>query len=503
MMSAPIICFSIHRLYETGGNVKNVTFANPLGRRYNYNNIEMTQGETMAEKTMVRNMTEGSIPGHLARFALPMLLANCLQALYTTVDTLVVGRVVGTAGLSAVANCAELITFYTLVAMGFASAGQIIIAQYVGKDDRPSISRTIGALFTFLFVFSLLCSLFSCLTVRWQLRLLNLPAEAMPGGVQYTTVCSLGFVFTFLYNAISAVLRGMGDSKRPLVFVAISSGTNLVLDVLFVAVFRWGPLGAAVATTFSQAVSVVISLVYLYRHREAFGFDFRPASFRPEGRYLKTLLRLGIPMACQFAAVLFSIVFIASRVNVYGVAASAANGVANKLENIVRIVPQSIGLAGSAMVAQNIAAGKQGRVTRILLCTLVLCGAWGLLCGLTMYAFPERIFALFDASAEVQAYGRMFAPAGLIGYVGNGLRATTNALLNGIGFATLSLISGLIDSVAARIGFSLLLANGAGLGIYGFWLGSALAGYVPVLIGGVYYLTGRWRSFQLLREDRH
>ena len=221
----------------------------------------------MKEKTMVRNMTEGNIPGHLARFALPLLLANCLQALYTTVDTLVVGRVVGTAGLSAVSNCAELITFYTMIAMGFASAGQIIIAQYVGKNDMPSIGKTIGALLTFLTGFSLGCSVLSCSTVRWQLMLLHLPEEAMEDGIRYTVICSLGFVFTFLYNAVSAILRGMGDSKRPLVFVAVSSVMNLILDILFVAGFRLGAVGAAIATTFSQAVSVIISFVYLHRHK--------------------------------------------------------------------------------------------------------------------------------------------------------------------------------------------------------------------------------------------
>ena len=456
----------------------------------------------MGSKTMVRNMTEGSIPGHMVRFALPLMLANCLQALYTTVDAIVVGRFVGTAGLSAVATCGELITFYSLMAMGFASAGQIIIAQYVGRDDIPAISKTIGALFTFLFGFSLVCTAFSISAVRWQMRMLNLPPEAMADGVRYTVICSAGFVFTFLYNAISAVLRGMGDSRRPLVFVAISSVTNLILDLVFVAWFRWGPAGAAVATTFSQAVSVVISLIYLYRRRDAFGFDFRLRSFRPEAEYLKRLLRLGVPMACQFAAVLLSIVFIASRVNVYGVAASAANGVANKLENIVRIVPNSIATAGSAMVAQNIAAKKEKRVIQILLCTLGVCGLWGILCGVCLYTMPERLFSFFDASAEVQAYGQMYAPAGLLGYVGNGLRAVSNALLNGIGFASLSLISGLIDSVLARIGLSLLLANGVGMGIFGYWLGSALAGYIPVIIGVTYFLSGRWKSYELLSDKR-
>ena len=455
----------------------------------------------MTERSMVRNMTEGSILGHLVRFSVPLLLANCLQALYTTVDALVVGRVVGTAGLSAVSNCGEIITFYFLIATGFASAGQIIIAQYVGRDDLPSIGKTVGAVFSFLFFLSLFCSAFSCLAVDWQLRLLRLPEEAFADGRRYTVICSLGFVFTFLYNAVSAVLRGMGDSKRPLIIVAISSGTNLVLDVVFVAWFRWGPVGAAAATTLSQAISVILSFVYLYRHREAFGFDFRPASFFPERKYLKNLLRLGIPMAVNHAAVLFSLMFIASRVNVYGVAASAANGVTNKLDSVVRIVPLSLSTAGSAMVAQNIAARKQKRVTRIFFYTVALCLAWSVICGLSMYFFPEKIFAVFDSSAAVQEFGRIYAPAGLLSYLANGLRASGQALLQGIGFATLSLISGIIDGVAARIGFSLLLAETAGMGLYGYWLGSSLAGFIPAIISGAYFISGRWKTYQFLRDS--
>jgi Na+-driven multidrug efflux pump len=261
-------------------------------------------------------------------------------------------------------------------------------------------------------------------------------------------------------------------------------------------------VGAAGATTFSQALSVVISLTYLYRRREAFGFDFRPRSFVPEWRYLKMLLRLGVPMAAQYAAILLSQIFIASRVNIYGVAASAANGVTTKLDNIVRIVPNSVSTAASAMIGQNIAAGKHHRVEKILLYALIGCGIWGLVCGLVTYSFPERIFSLFDTSEAVQAYGRVYAPAGLLSYIANGLRGASNALLNGIGFAMLSFVSSIIDGVLARIGFSMLLANTAGRGIFGFWLGSALAGFIPVLIGGTYFLTGRWKTYELLKDPK-
>lgn len=446
-------------------------------------------------------MTEGSIFRHLVRFSVPLLLAYCLQALYTTVDTLVVGRYVGTAGLSAVSNCGEIIVFYTMVAMGFSSAGQIIIAQYVGRNDRKAISGTIGSLLTFLTLAAILCTLISTTFVRGELRLLRLPEEAMPDGIRYTVICSLGFIFTYLYNSIAAILRGMGDSKRPMIFVAIASVTNLILDVVFVAVFGWGAAGAAIATTFSQALSVVFSLVHLYRRREAFGFDFRPASFRIRWKYLSPLLRLGIPMAIQYAFITLSMMYIAAGVNGYGVAASATNGVASKMESIVRIAPNAIGTAGSAMVGQNIAAKKEKRVLQVIGYTAVLCLTWCLICGLILIAVPERVFGLFDSNPEMQAYARVYASAGFLCYLGNGARAAANALVNGIGFATLSLVTGLLDGVFCRIGFSLLFANVAGMGIYGYWLGNALAGYVPVVIGGAYLLSGKWKTHRLLTED--
>ena len=446
-------------------------------------------------------MTEGSIFRHLVRFSTPLLLASCLQALYTTVDTLVVGRFVGTAGLSAVSNCGEIVMFYTMTAMGLSSAGQIIIAQFVGRDDRAAISGTIGSLFSFLTLISVLCSVISIVFVRGELRLLRLPQEAMSDGVRYTVICSVGFVFTFLYNAIASVLRGMGDSKHPMIFVAIASLANLVLDFVFVAFFGWGAAGAAVATTFSQALSVLFSLVYLYRRREAFGFDFRPASFRIRWKYLSPLLRLGVPMAVQFSFIIFSMMFIMAGVNSFGVAASAANGVANKIENIVRIAPSSIGTAGSAMVAQNIAAKKEKRVISALGYTALLCVSWGLLCGIVLYALPERLFALFDTNPEIQVYARIYAPAGFLCFVSNGARAAANALINGIGFASLSLAVGLLDGVFCRIGFSVLFANLLGMGIFGYWLGNALAGYVPVVIGGIYFLTGKWKTHRLLTEN--
>jgi len=453
-------------------------------------------------RSMINNMTEGNIPRQLITFSLPLLLANLLQALYTTVDALVIGNYVGTSALSAVTNCGELVNFYAMLAMGFSSAGQIIIAQFVGSRDRDAIKSTIGSFLSFLTLLSIGLSVLCFASVDWQLRLINLPGEALADGHRYMMICGAGLVFVFLYNAVSGILRGMGDSKRPLIFVAVASLSNLVLDLVFVIGLKWGAAGAALATTMGQGISVITSLVYLYRHRESFGFDFKLRSFIPVKKYLLMFLRLGIPMAAQFGAIMISVLFIGARINLYGVEVSAANGIANKLENIIRIVSNSVSTAGSAMVAQNIAAKKFDRVTRILGCVLAICLSWVILCALIISLLPDRIFGFFDDDPVILQYAWIFAPAGVVAYLGNGIRAACNSLINGIGFASLSLVTGLLDSVAARIGFSLLLAYTLGMGILGFWMGSALAGWVPVIIGLVYYLSGRWKTHRLITQDR-
>ncbi len=453
------------------------------------------------EQTIIRNMTQGSVLRQLAAFSLPLLLANSLQTLYTTVDALVVGRFVGTAALSAVSTCGELVNFYGMIGIGLASAGQIIIAQFVGKNDKASVGKTIGAMFSTLTLLAVLFSILCILTLDQQLRWIKLPAEALAEGRSYTLVSAAGFVFIYGYNAVSAALRGMGDSKRPLLFVAIASVTNLLLDLLFVLGFGWGAFGVALATIIGQAFSVVASVFYLYRRRDAFCFDFRLHSFQPEGRYLKMLLQLGIPTAAQFGAILISVLFIGAQINSFGVAASAANGIANKLENILRIVSNSVGTAGSAMIAQNLAAKEHKRVEKILGWVMVICVSWAVLCSGAILMLPRQIFSLFNRDGAVLEYAVLYGPVGVLCYMSNGLRATANTLINGIGFAALSLTAGLLDGVVARIGFSLLLGITFGMGLMGFWIGSALAGYVPVVIGLVYFLSGNWKTHRLITHQ--
>lgn len=447
----------------------------------------------MSAKTIGTDLTEGSVGARLFRFSVPFMLANLLQTVYNMVDMVVVGHFVGADGLSAVSTCGELIQLYTFIAIGFGGAGQTMIGQFVGAKDRERVSRTIGTVFTVLMLMALGITLFCFATVNWQLGLINLPAEAAESGRAYLLVCAAGMVFIFGYNLISSILRGMGDSRHPLLFIAVASVVNLILDLLFVPVLKLGAMGAALATVLGQGVAFGWALVFLYRRRADFGFDFKPVRFIPHADVLGTLLRLGIPMAAQGALISVSMLYVCSMLNAFGVAASAANGIQLKLANITRIVTTAMCTAASAMIAQCVGAGKQERVKSVFWWDLIISMAAALAFGVVLLLLPRQIFGLFNTEEAVLAYASVYAMFGLFDCIGNAMRSPCNALVNGTGAALLGLTASIIDGVLCRIGFSILFGNVLGMGVAGYWLGSTLAGYVSVVILAPFFLTGAWK----------
>lgn len=447
----------------------------------------------MSSRTIGVDLTEGSVGSRLFRFSVPFMLANLLQTGYNMVDMVVVGHFVGADGLSAVSTCGELIQLYTFIAIGFGGAGQTMIGQFIGAKDHRRVNRTIGTLFSVLLLMALGITLLCFTTVNWQLSLINLPTEALTSGRSYLLVCGAGMVFIFGYNLVSSILRGMGDSKRPLLFIAVASVVNLVLDLLFVPVFHMGVMGAALATVLGQAVAFLWALVFLYRRRDAFGFDFKPKQFIPHRDVLGTLLRLGIPMSAQGALISVSMLYVCSLLNQFGVAASAANGIQLKLANISRIVTSAMCTAASAMIAQCIGANKQERVKSVFWWNLGIALIAASAFGVALLLFPRQIFGLFNTDDAVLAYASVYAVFGLFDCLGNALRSPCNALVNGVGAALLGFIASLVDGVFARIAFSILFGNVMGMGVAGYWLGSTLAGYVTVIILAPYFLSGAWK----------
>jgi putative MATE family efflux protein len=234
-----------------------------------------------------KDFTKGNIAKQLLIFSLPFMASNALQVLYSTIDMIVVGACVGTYGLSAVSQSSQIINFATMVCLGFSNAGQVLLGQAFGAAKRKEMNDIIGTLFVFICIVGIFFTSIILIGQNLILNLINMPSESFEMAREYMVICAGGFVFTAGYNLVSAVLRGMGDSKRPFIFIGIASVVNLVLDILFTAVLGWGVAGAAWATIIGQAVSFVFSIFYLVKQKEKFGFDFKKEGFKPNKKYLR------------------------------------------------------------------------------------------------------------------------------------------------------------------------------------------------------------------------
>ncbi|MBR6209148.1 MAG: MATE family efflux transporter [Oscillospiraceae bacterium] len=445
-------------------------------------------------KSMINDLTEGSVTRKLLAFAAPLFVSNALQAVYNLVDMVVVGQFIGGAGMSAVSIGGDLLHLLTFVAMGFSSAGQVLIAQSVGAGEMQRVRKTIGTMFSFMLsaglVIALLCYVIRVPLLAW----LNTPDESYAYTMDYTVTCITGLVFIYGYNLVSAILRGMGDSKRPFLFVAIAAVLNMALDVLFVVVFRMAVFGAALATVIGQGVSFLFSVAYLYRHRDSFAFDFRLRSFRPDRDALRRLVNLGVPMAIQSAAISFSKIVLMSWINASGVVYSALAGIYNKINTIVAVVSNAFTTAGSTMVGQNLGAGKTERVPKILRTIAAITLSICLVLSLVLLLAGRQVFGVFTGDEAVLAVSAVLVGPCVLNFFGSATRSVAFAIINGSGNTRLNLAVALIDGMISRIGFAALLGFGLGLGCQGFWYGDALAGCVPIMIGGAYLLSGRWKS---------
>ena len=449
--------------------------------------------QTKAPGSMIRDLTTGSVSRQLLVFAMPLFVANALQAVYNLVDMVVVGQVVGGAGMSAVSIGGDVLHLLTFLAMGFSSAGQVIIAQYVGAGKREQIRKIIGTMFTFLLALSVLISMLCGILRHSILDWLNTPSESYAFTMDYMLTCIAGLPFIYGYNIVSAILRGMGDSRRPFMFIAIAAVLNTVLDIWFVGFLGLQVFGAALATVIGQGASFMISLVYLYRERESFGFDFRPASFRIDAGVLKPLLSLGIPMAIQSAAVSMSKVVLMAWINQEGVVFSALSGIYNKMGMMIGIVSNSFTTAGSSMVGQNLGARRFERIPRILGVVLGIGTGIAVLLSALLVLFPREVCELFTSDEAVLAEYALIIWPSILNFFGAATRSGAFSLINGSGNSTLNLLVALIDGIIARVSLAALLGFALSMGSQGFWFGDALAGFMPILIGGIFYISGRWR----------
>lgn len=429
------------------------------------------------------------------------MASNALQVLYSTIDMVIVGKYVGTAGLSAVSQSSQIVNFATMVCLGFSNAGQVLISQALGARKKKEMNDIIGTLFSYVLLLSLVLAALILMICTWILDVMNIPAEAYDMAMEYLVICSAGLIFTAGYNMVSSVLRGMGDAHRPLFFIGIASFVNLVLDFVFTGFLGWGVAGAAWATIIGQAVSFLFSLYFLYKRRQSFGFDFKKESFVINKKYAGMITTQGTPMAIQSGCINLSMLFVNSMINDVSLVASATFGVGVRIDDIINKISQGIQYAAMPMISQNIGAGQKQRAKQVVY------RAWMFSAILTAFfmilyvAFGKQLFMLFSDDLQVHEMSATFIKAILWMFPAFAVMRGSGAFIQGIGNARLCMVLALLDGVVLRIGLSWLFGIALHWGFFGFVLGYGLAPYGYAIPSLLYFLSGVWQKRRTLADD--
>ena len=445
-------------------------------------------------------MTEGSILKTLLVFAVPILLTNLIQQLYNTVDLIIIGKFVGNEGTVGVSTGGDLINFITMLSIGFSSAGQVYVSQQVGARDYDNLKKTIGTLLSVMMGASLVFAAVGAIVAEPFLRMMNCPEEAFSQAVDYMRITCIGAPFIYGYNAVCGILRGMGESKRPMIFVIIAAVSNIIMDLLFVVAFRMEAAGTALATIIAQFASFAAAFVFMYRKREHFDFDFKLSSFKIHKKPLLVLLRLGIPRALQSSLINVSLLFCSSRINAFGIIASATNSVGNKVTRFANIITQSVDTGAATMIGQNLGARKNDRAKKTVHVALAIALGVAAVNSLAAIFAPRLIFSIFTNDPEVIEFGVTFMHISIITFILAAVMGPYQAMIIGSGNASLGFLVGILDGVVLRIGLSLLFGELMGMGVVGYFYGNALPRLAPCIIGIVYFYTKAWEKRRLLTE---
>ena len=451
-----------------------------------------------SDGTLGMDFTEGKILPLLLKFMLPFLLANLLNNFYNAVDMIVIGHFAGSGGTTAVSLGGKMLNFYTMACMGLSGAGQIMIAQETGAKRKGEQNETIGTLISVLALISVVLAVVTLIFSGGIIRLIHTPESAEAGALAYLRITSIGLPLIFGYESISSVLRGMGDSRSPLLFISIATVMNIILDTVFVVWGQMGVAGTALATVISQGASFLFSILRLYRRRDAFGFDFRRSSFRIVPGKLRILLKLGIPMSLSNGLIQLSQIYVMSCVNTYGVVQAAAYGIGDKILTLANVFISSAQGAGGAVVGQNFGAGKTDRIQKVVYCVMGI--SMTASAGLTALSllFPRQIFEIFSTDQGVLAYSGRFMLIAVLLYFLSSIQGSYQIVIMGTGNAKLSFLTGILDGIVLRISFGWLFGEYLGMEVTGYFLGTVLARLAPITISMIYYYSGAWKKHKKL-----
>ena len=424
------------------------------------------------------SLTEGNVRRALSRFAIPFLGASLLQFLYGAVDLIVVGQFADQAGIAAVSTGSQVMQAVTNFIIGLSTGGTVLVGQYLGARRGEDVNRAIGTLFSLFALIAVVLAAAFALSTNAIVALMQVPAAAVGPARQYLFICACGLVFITGYNMVSGVLRGLGDSKRPMYFVLVACIINIVGDLLLVGVFGLGAAGAALATVAAQGVSLALALAVL--RRRDFPFDFKRRSFRIQGDKAARILRLGLPVAVQ----------IVNHMDV--LAQSAAVGLVERITGFIMLFPIAFQSAISAMTAQNMGAGRPDRARQGLKYGILFCLAADIAMFVLVQLVPGLAMRLFTPDAEVIYHGVLYLRTYSIDCILVTFVFTLNGFYSGCGRTGFTLFNSLASTFLVRVPAVFFISLLPGVTLLHIGVAAPAASAIQVLLQLLYFRTGRW-----------
>lgn len=455
-------------------------------------------GKKEFEGELMKNLTEGSEAKVLILFSLPMLLGNLLQQLYNVVDTIVVGKYVSEKALSAVGQAFPIVVVFLSLIMGFTLASNILIAQFLGAKKVENVRKTVQTTILTIFWFGIFMSIVGFFLTPQILSIMRVPADVMEIAERYLRITFAGVIFLFLYNGFTAMLRGLGDSKSPLYVLAVSTILNIILDLVFVVVFKMGVDGAAYATVISQAVSAVLLILIACKEHEILRFSVFKLHFDKD-IFIKSL-RLGLPSGIQQSLVGAGFMTLTSLVNNFGSVTSASFVAACKLDAFATMPSFNIGLALASFVGQNIGANKMERVKNGLHSALAIGVSITAIFTIFVMVFAKAVLHLFLSSEVYLAGGMLYIYLVAPSYIIQATMFIVNGVIRGAGDTFFSMIATLLTMWGFRIPIAIFLSSF--LGVKGVYLSIGIGFLIGTTISFSYYLSGKWlkKAKKLLGE---
>ena len=449
----------------------------------------------MSKSSGMRNMTVGSPAGHLFYFALPLLLGSFLQQFYNMVDSWVVGNFVGDSALAAVGVGAPVIFVFSSLFMGLSNGGTVVIAQSFGAGKLDRVRDAIDTVYTAFVCGVVPLSIGAVLLVKPLLTALRVEEAAYADAQTYLLVVCAGLIGTIGYNLNAGILRGLGNSRTTLLFLAVATVMNIVLDLLFVLAFHMDVMGVALATILAQAASWLFGIFYINRSYP--DYAIRPFCFRFDGALFREIMRIGLPSGLHMSLVGLSSMVVMSKINSFGHDFTAAYNVGSKLDSMAFLPIQSLASAEVAYVGQNIGAKQMDRVRQGIRITIFSSMAWAAVMLVLIPLGPTLIGFFSDTPAVISA-GTTYLKCIMPFYILFSVMFCLNNAMQGAGDSMFSMINAILSMILVRVPMVYWFANRFGPDY--MFLGIGVGWCVGCTLSILYYFSGRWNRHGTLTE---